>query len=188
MKRFLFLFLTVMVAVSLFIIPAAAADSIQGTVSGRYAYFADVSPGFYSLHVYTDSTRQSLLLDIQYIELRDGSYDEHFENLDSIFDDVSLSIVYKESLLQCSILGESDHLGNEHFDLFGSQTYPNVVAELVPVSRRLTFLESIGSFFTSSMEMLADVSTVVTSYPALLILIIGVVILGYIAFQIKRLM
>ena len=136
MKKMLIILSSVVLLFSLLIVPASAtevSEVYEGVIQEHFAYFLDVNPGYYSLNVYTDASRSEMLLNVPSFELYDGTYSLYFDELDSIFTNITLSVNYSENVLQCALSGYSDHTGDPKFDLFGSVRYPNVVAELIPI-------------------------------------------------------
>ena len=193
MKRILLFLLTCIIAISLFILPAAAAEdyaqySFYHESCKYFDYF--VSPGTYVFEFeYLNGEHQNVVSDPVVIPVIESDTCYDF----AIFQDGSKMY----SLQFCNVSNKSTPWelnfaasnGFPSFDDCDIRLTIRLVASgtSTPIEGTDSLLDNVGQFFTSCISMLSSVAAVIVANPLLSLLIIGMTVIGFVLIQLKRL-
>lgn len=195
MKRVLLIALAVVVAVSLLVIPAFAAESYVFSWS-EVAYFGEASlpEGTYVIKcTAVDDVNGNVsvleippVITVAYVTVNedDITYEYCEANSTIIVDDVEYSVI-----LQMVTSAETGNCCMLKLDGLDARRYGISTIEFIPYSEPVTMtslLGSIGDFFTTSFQWLGDVLKIVVNSPALTVAVLAMpIILISIAFLVK---
>lgn len=170
MKRFLFLVLTVVVACSLFVVPAFAKEIIviDNSLDDLFIPVSQLPYGSYYIECYDGSRDNALVFRSEpFAYLANGESQYHY--IGDFNGDVFLAI-YPDNLGMYDVEGSFFTLEVEDGNWFGDYYFYNLVFFVDDSApEEVPFLESIGLFFSIAISWLANVASFIVSRPVLLV-------------------